>query len=153
MSFRTAFLTWQIYRTQTQRQKVRIYDVFAKSEVTLIRFNQCFDKWLQSFIQYTFKNLICDRQKAYILVKNWSHRTGISWPRFELGTANGVLHDHLSNQCCFLIMNNTNFHPLFACFLSYIYRCQNLQIVFRTPPVPEMPQVPSCELFQMFQHR
>ena len=31
----------------------------AKSEAALIGFNQCFDEWLQSFLQYARKHLIC----------------------------------------------------------------------------------------------
>ena len=38
---------------------------FARSQAALIRSNQCFDEWIQSFTQYACKNLTCDREKAY----------------------------------------------------------------------------------------
>ena len=71
-------------------------------------------------------------------------------------TANG---GQLSNSCCFLIMNNTNFRPSFARFLACIYRCRyrciqlQMQIVFGASSIAEMPQIPSLEYFQTFEHR
>ena len=38
----------------------------ASSEIALIRSNQCLGVGLQSFTQYARKDLICDREKAYI---------------------------------------------------------------------------------------
>ena len=41
---------------------------FSWSEAALIRSNQCFDEGSQSFTQYEGKNLIYNREKAYISV-------------------------------------------------------------------------------------
>ena len=58
-------------------------DELSRSEALLIRSNQRFDEWLQSFTQYAYKNLICDREKACTLAVDAYRRVPLFQDRIE----------------------------------------------------------------------
>ena len=57
--------------------------IFSRSEAALIRSDQRFNEWLQSFTQYACKIITCDREKAYTTIAGVYRRISLSLDRTE----------------------------------------------------------------------
>ena len=79
----------------------------VRSEAALIRSNQCFDKWLQSFTQYACKDFICDREKPYIPVVGTYRRASLFWDRTENIAVSIIWHTFL---LLFASRRSTSYH-------------------------------------------